>query len=117
MPALNKVQLIGHLGRDPETRFTPSGKKVCHFSVAVNGRAEGEPDWFQVEAWERLGEVCQEYLGKGSLVFVEGRLQIDRWNDDKGEAHLRTKVVARQMQMLDRKAGEPEVEAEAAEAI
>lgn len=116
MPALNKVQLIGHLGRDPETRFTPTGKKVCNFSLAVNRRNNGsEPDWFQVEAWERLGEVCQQFLGKGRLTYVEGYLQTDRWTDDKGEPHFRTKVVAHQMQMLDRKAEEQEVAAEAAE--
>jgi single-strand DNA-binding protein len=112
MPALNNVQLIGRLGKDPETRFTPTGKKVCHFSLAVNRRGSEEADWFQIEAWERLGEVCQQYLGKGRLVFVEGRLQTDRWNDDKGETHYRTKVVARQMQMLDRKPDEQEVTAE-----
>ncbi len=116
MPALNKVQLIGHLGKDPETRFTPTGKKVCHFSLAVNRRGGDDPDWFQVEAWGRLGEVCQQYLSKGRLIYLEGRLQTDRWNDDKGETHYRTKVVARQMQMLDRKPDEQEVEAEGVEA-
>lgn len=116
MPALNKVQLIGHLGKDPETRFTPTGKKVCHFSLAVNRRGSDEPDWFQVEAWGRLGEVCQQYLGKGRLIYLEGRLQTDRWNDAQGETHYRTKVVARQMQMLDRKPDEQEVEAEGIEA-
>jgi single-strand DNA-binding protein len=115
MPALNKVQLIGNLGRDPETHFSAHGKKVCHFTLAVNRRSEGEPDWFLVEAWERLGEVCQQYLGKGRLVYIEGRLQTDRWNDDKGETHYRTKVVARQMQMLDRKPDEQEVTAEGGE--
>ena len=115
MPALNKIQLIGHLGRDPETRFTPTGKKVCQFSLAVNGRSDAEPEWFQVEAWERLGEVCQEYLGKGRLVFVEGRVQTDKWTDDKGERHSRSKVVANQMLMLERKsADEAEPEAELA---
>ncbi len=112
MPALNNVQLIGHLGKDPETRFTPTGKKVCHFSLAVNRRSGDEPDWFLVEAWERLGEVCQQYLAKGRLVFIEGRLRTDRWNDDKGETRYVTKVVARQMQMLDRKPDEQEVAAE-----
>ena len=90
MPALNRVQLIGHLGKDPESKFTPTGKKVCHFSVGVNQRwkAAGEmkeyTDWFNIEAWGRLGEVCQEYLKKGSLVFVEGRLKTDKY-EDKGE--------------------------------
>ncbi len=112
MPALNNVQLIGRLGKDPETRFTPNGKKVCHFTFAVSRRNSDEADWFLVEAWERLGEVCQQYLAKGRLVYIGGRLQTDRWNDDKGETHYRTKVVARQMQMLDRKPDEQEVTAE-----
>lgn len=114
MPALNKVQLIGNLGRDPEMRFTPTGKKVCQFSLAVNGRP-GEPEWFQVEAWERLAEVCQEYVGKGRLVFVEGRLQTDKWTDDAGQAHSRTKVVAQSLQMLDRRASEAEPALDGAE--
>lgn len=121
MPALNNVMLIGYLGRDPETRFTPTGRKVCHFTVAVNrtwrsgeGEEKEATDWFNIEAWGRLGEVCQQYLAKGRLVFVSGRLQTDRWEDDKGEAHYRTKVVARQMQMLDRKPEEMEVIAEEA---
>ncbi len=112
MPALNRVQLIGYLGRDPETRFTPTGKKVCHFPVAVNRRGSEEPDWFQIQAWGKLGEICQQYLTKGRLVLIEGRLQTDRWQDDKGETQYRTHVVAWQMQMLDRKPGEQEVVAE-----
>lgn len=109
MPGLNRVQLIGNLGRDPETRELPSGAKVCQFSVAVNRRwrsTDGEPreatDWFQVEAWGRLGEICQEYLHKGSLVFLEGRLQTDRY-EHEGETRYSTRVVAQSMQMLDRK--------------
>lgn len=116
MPALNKVQLIGHLGKDPESRFTATGKKVCHFSLAVNRPGASEPDWFTVEAWGKLGEVCQQYLNKGRLVYVEGRLKTDRWQDDKGETHYRTQVVARQMQMLDRKPEEQDVTAEGEEA-
>jgi len=114
MPSLSRVQLIGNLGRDPETRFTPTGKKVCRFSVAVNRHwtsADGEPkeatDWFNVDAWGRLGEVCQEYLNKGSLVFIEGRLQTDQY-EHEGEKRYSTKVVASQMQMLDRKSEESE---------
>jgi single-strand DNA-binding protein len=117
MPALNRVQLIGYLGRDPETRFTPTGKKVCHYNVAVSRRwtgAEGEAkeatDWFNIEAWGRLGETCQEYLKKGSLIYLEGRLQTDQY-EHEGEKRYFTKVVAQHMQMLDRKseAGEPTV--------
>ena len=112
MPALNRVQLIGHLGKDPETRFTPTGKKVCTFSLAVDRRwktSDGErkqaTDWFNIEAWGRLGEICQQYLGKGRLVFVEGRLQTDRY-EHEGETRYFTKVIARQVQMLDRKTEE-----------
>src|SRR5574341_513642 len=119
MPALNKVQLIGNLGKDPETRFTPTGRKVCHFSVAVNrtwrtseGAEKEATDWFNVEAWGRLGEICQQYLAKGRLVYIEGRLRTDRYTDEKGETRYYTQVVARQMQMLDRKPGEQDVAAE-----
>jgi single-strand DNA-binding protein len=114
MPALNRVQLMGNLGKDPETRFTPTGKKVCHFSIAVGRRwrsADGEmkerTDWFNVEAWGRQGEVCQEYLHKGSLVYLEGRLQTDQY-EQGGEKRHSTKVVLAFMQMLDRKPGEEE---------
>ena len=115
MPALNKVQLIGYLGKDPETRFTPKGRKVCHFTLAVNRPGANEPDWFNIEAWEKLGEICQQYLAKGRLVYIEGRLRTDRYVDDKGETRYYTQVVARQMQMLDRKPDEQDVAAEGEE--
>lgn len=117
MPALNRVQLIGNLGKDPETRFTPSGKKVTHFSLAVGrrwktpeGEAKEHTEWFNIEAWGRLGEVCQQYLHKGSLAYIEGRLRTDRV-EDKGETKYYTKVVALMMQMLDRKPEEEPVAA------
>ena len=108
MPALNRVQLIGRLGKDPEGKFTPSGKKVTHFSLAVsqrwkaNGEAREYTEWVNVEAWGRLGEVCQEYLKKGSLVYVEGRLKTEKY-EDKGETKFFTKVVALSLQFLDKK--------------
>ena len=112
MPTLNHVQLIGRLGKDPESKFTPTGKKVAHFSLAISNRwkskegdAKESTEWVNVEAWGRLGEVCQEYLKKGSLVFLEGRLKTDRY-EDKGETRYFTKVVALSMQMLDRKPNE-----------
>ncbi len=116
MPTLNRVQLIGHLGKDPETRFIPSGKKVTQFSLAVNNHwksAEGEPrestDWFNIEAWGRPGEICAQYLHKGSLVFIEGRLRTDKYEDKSGETKYVTRVVLQSLQMLDRKAeAEPE---------
>ena len=116
MPALNRVQLIGRLGKDPESRFTPTGKKVAHFSLAVSNRwksAEGEAkestEWVNVEAWGRLGEVCAQYLHKGSLIYLEGRLKTDKFEDKGGETKYYTKVVALSMQMLDRKPEEEPV--------
>ena len=115
MPALNRVQLIGYLGKEPESRFTPNGKKVAHFSLGVTQRwkSGGETkeftEWVNVEAWGRLGEVAQQYLKKGSLVYLEGRLKTDKYEDkDKGETKYYTKVVALLMQFLDKKpADEP----------
>lgn len=114
MPALNRVQLIGRLGKDPESRYTPTGKIVTHFSMAISSRWKTSVDtrehteWVNIEAWGRLGEVCGEYLKKGSLVFVEGRLRTDKY-EDKGENKYYTKVVALAMQMLDRKPSEEPV--------
>jgi len=108
MPALNRVQLIGRLGKDPESKYTPTGKKVAHFSLAVSQRwkSSGETkeytEWVNIEAWGRLGEVCQEYLKKGSLVYLEGRLKTEKY-EDKGETKYFTKVVALTLQFLDRK--------------
>ena len=108
MPALNRVQLIGRLGKDPESKFTPTGKKVTHFSLAISQRwkTSGEmkeyTEWVNVEAWGRLGEVCQEYLKKGSLVYLEGRLKTEKY-EDKGETKYYTKVVALALQFLDKK--------------
>ena len=109
MPALNHVQLIGRLGKDPEGKFTPTGKQVTRFSLAVtnhwktrDGETKEYTEWINIEAWGRLGQVCQEYLKKGSLVYLDGRLKTDRY-EDQGESKYFTKVVALQMQMLDRK--------------
>ena len=106
MPALNRVELIGRLGRDPESKFTPTGKRVAHFSVAVSnnwktneGETKESTEWVNVEAWERLGVVCQEYLRKGSLVYIDGRLKTDRY-EVEGEIKFFTKVVASTVQFL-----------------
>ena len=125
MPSLNRVQLIGYLGRDAETRFTAKGTQYATFSLAVNRTwksAEGEKheatDWFFVNAWRKLGDFAVQYLKKGRLVLVEGRLQTDRWDDAKGETHYRTTVVARSIQLLDRRPEEPEeVETPVEEAV
>ena len=112
MPTLNRVQLIGRLGKDPESKFIPTGKKVTHFSLAVdnrwkdkNGETKESTEWVNIEAWGRLGEVCQEYLKKGSLVFLEGRLKTDKY-EDKGETRYFTKVVALTLQFLDKRPAE-----------
>ena len=111
MPSLNRVQLIGRLGKDPESKYTPTGKKVCHFSLAVsnrwkdkNGETKESTEWVNIEAWGRLGEICQEYLKKGSLIFVEGRLKTDKYEDrERGETKYYTKVVTQSLQFLDKK--------------
>lgn len=107
---LNKVMIIGNLGRDPEMRYTPSGKPVTSFSVAVSrirNKPEGErvevTDWFNVVAWDRLAEICSQYLTKGSLVYVEGRLETRSWEGENGQKHYRTEVVATDVNILDRK--------------
>jgi len=112
MPTLNRVQLIGRLGKDPESKFIPTGKKVTHFSLAVdnrwkdkNGETKESTEWVNIEAWGRLGEVCQEYLKKGSLIFLEGRLKTDKY-EDKGETRYFTKVVALTLQFLDKRPAE-----------
>src|SRR5574340_229684 len=112
MPALNKVQLIGHLGKDPEARTTPTGKNLSQFSLAVTRRWKAgkenkeATDWFNIEVWGKLAEISQQYLKKGSLVYIEGRLQTDKYEDKGGETKYFTKVVAGTLQFLDRKPAE-----------
>jgi len=117
MPTLNRVQLIGRLGKDPESKFTPTGKKVAHFSLAVsnrwkdkNGETKEATEWVNIEAWGRLGEVCQEYLKKGSLIFLEGRLKTDKY-EEKGEFRYFTKVVAQSLEFLDKRPAEEPMQA------
>ena len=104
---LNKLMIIGHLGRDPEMRYTPSGKPVTTFSVATSrtwhsadGERHEETEWFNVVAWGSLAEVCNQHLMKGQQVYVEGRLQTRRWEDGDGNKHFTTEVVAQEMTML-----------------
>lgn len=106
MPALNRVQLIGYLGRDPESKYTSTGKRVTDFPIAVTNRWKDESgmtkehtEWVNIEAWGRLAETCHEYLGKGSLVYIDGRMKTDRY-EDQGEIRYFTKVVARSVQFL-----------------
>jgi single-strand DNA-binding protein len=104
---LNRVLLIGHLGRDPETRTTPSGRPVTTFSLATSrswhsqdGGRHDETEWFNIVAWGSLAEICQQHLRKGQRVFVEGRLQTRRWDDADGHQHQSVEIVAREMIML-----------------
>ncbi len=124
MPSLNHVQLIGNLGRDPEARYTANGKKYATVTLAVNrtwktatGEKQERTDWFIVNVWGKLADIALQYLKKGRLVFVEGRLQTDRWEDTKGETHYRTTVIAQSFQILDRRPEEPEETEETAEEI
>ena len=107
MPALNRVQLIGYLGRDPESKYTPTGKRVTDFPVAItnrwkddSGETREHTEWVQIESWGRLAETCHDYLGKGSLVYIDGRMKTDRYEDPEGETRYFTKVVARTVQFL-----------------
>jgi len=99
--------IIGHLGRDPEMRYTPSGKPVTTFTVATsrtwnstNGERHTETEWFNIVTWGNLAEICKQYLNKGQQVYIEGRLQTRRWEDNDGGKHTSIEVVASEMMML-----------------
>lgn len=110
---VNRIFLIGNLGRDPEMSYTPSGKAVTKFTLAVNrvqrnresGESQKETDWFSIVAWDRLAETCNTYLRKGSKVFIEGRIQSRKYTDKNGVERTVWDVVASDMQMLDPKEG------------
>jgi single-strand DNA-binding protein len=99
--------IIGHLGRDPEMRYTPSGRPVTTFTVAtsrswntVDGERHQETEWFNVVAWGNLAEICKQYLTKGQQVYIEGRLQTRHWEDKEGNKHSSIEIVANEMMML-----------------
>jgi single-strand DNA-binding protein len=104
---LNKVMIIGHLGRDPEMRYTPSGRPVTTFTVATSrswntsdGERHTETEWFSVVTWGNLAEICKQYLTKGQQVYIEGRLQTRRWEDGDGAKHTNVEIVANEMMIL-----------------
>lgn len=111
MASLNKVQLIGHLGADPETRYTTSGDAVCTIRLATSkswrDKASGEQrestEWHRVVLYRRLGEVAGQYLRKGSQVYIEGELQTRKWTDKDGIERYNTQVVAEEMKMLGKR--------------
>ena len=106
--SVNKVILVGRLGRDPETRFLPSGQQVCNFSLATDetfkdrsGERQKRTEWHRITMWGRLAEIAQQYLKRGSLVYIEGRLQTRQWDDKTtGAKRSSTDIVANVMKML-----------------
>ena len=105
---LNKVLIIGSVGRDPEMRYTPSGRPVTTFSVGTSrawttadGERRTETEWFNVVAWSNLAEICKQYLTKDRLVYIEGRLQTRHWEDQEGNKHTATEIVASEMIVLE----------------
>ena len=104
---LNKIMLIGNLGRDPEMRFTPSGKPVTDFSIAVNrrrrsadGETSDETEWFRIVCWDRLAEIADQYLSKGTQIYVEGRVQTRRYTGNDGTERTSVDVIANEMLIL-----------------
>jgi len=105
--SVNKVILIGRLGKDPEMRFTPSGRAVTNFTMATNenwtdqsGERQERTDWHRIVVWGKLAENCAKLLSKGKQVYIEGRLQTRQWDDRDGNKRYTTEVVANQMQIL-----------------
>jgi len=108
MKSVNKVILVGHLGKDPEVKYTPQGTPVAKFTMATNERFKGKDgnwqdrtEWHNVVAWQRLAEIAGEYLKKGSQVYIEGRLRTDSWDDkETGQKKYRTDIIASDMVLL-----------------
>jgi len=113
MAGLNKVMVIGNLGKDPEMRFTANGSSVTTFSVAVSrqytvdGERREETEWVRVVTWNKLAEQCNQFLQKGRKVYVEGRMQTRSWDGQDGQKRYTTEVVAQDVQFLDRGLGGP----------
>ena len=111
MAAINKVILIGHLGADPELRYTPNGTPVANFRIATTERwtnKQGErtesTEWHRIVAWGKLGEFCGQYLNKGKQIYIEGRLRTRSWEDRDGKKQWTTEIIAQRLQLL----GKPE---------
>jgi len=113
MVSLNKIMVMGNLGMDPEMRYTPQGTPVTNFSVAVNryfndsnGERQSETEWFRVEAWRQLAEVCNQYLAKGSRAYIEGRFRSRTWQGNDGQTRYSSEIVAERVIFLDRPGGQ-----------
>jgi single-strand DNA-binding protein len=116
--SLNKVMLIGHLGKDPELRYTSNGVAVASFSIATNeswkdqdGNVQERTDWHNIVAWRRLAEICGEYLKKGARVYIEGKIQTRSYDDKNGVKRYITEIVADDLIMLDGRTGGAEATA------
>jgi single-strand DNA-binding protein len=112
MASVNKVILVGNLGRDPEIRYTQQGTAVANFSLATtdrfknrSGEMQERTEWHRIVAWDKLAEICGQYLAKGRQVYIEGRLQTRDWEDKDGNKRSTTEIVAQTMQMLGRRDG------------
>jgi single-strand DNA-binding protein len=111
---INKVILVGRLGKDPEIRSTPQGSTVAKFTVATDekftdreGNKQERTEWHNIAAWGKLGEICGQYLKKGKLVYIEGSIRTDSWDDkESGQKKYRTEIIANTMKMLDRRGDE-----------
>ena len=106
--SLNKIMIIGNVGRAPEVRYTPNGSPVASFSVATNrkwntpsGELKEETEWFNVIAWNRLAEICNQYVEKGKKIYVEGRVHVNNWEAPDGRKGTRVEIVAFDIQLLD----------------
>lgn len=113
---INKVIIVGRLGKDPEIRSTPQGNTVAKFTVATDekftdrsGEKQERTEWHNIAAWGKLGEICGQYLKKGKLVYIEGSIRTESWDDkESGQKKYRTEIVANTMKMLDRRGDEGE---------
>ncbi len=113
MASVNKVILIGNLGRDPETRYMPNGEAVTNITIATteswkdrtSGERQEKTEWHRVTFYRRLAEIAGEYLKKGSQVFVEGRLETRKWTDKEGKERYTTEIIASEMKMLGSRSG------------
>lgn len=110
MPSVNKIIVIGNLGKDVEMRFTPNGNPVASFSVATNqkyttsgGEQREETEWFTIVTWNKLAETCNQYLTKGQLVYVEGRLHSRTWDGQDGQKHFVNEIIASTVRFLSGK--------------
>jgi len=108
--SVNKVILVGRLGRDPETRYTSSGQAVCNFSLATDetykdraGERQKRTEWHKIVVWAKQAEIAQQYLHKGSLIYLEGRIQTRQWDDKEGQKRTTTEIVASNFRMLGSK--------------